>query len=51
MPGCDYMKYRRRTMIILAVMLGLMNLMAFSAVAADMDKLNQELDNQSESNR
>ena len=51
MPGCDYMKYRRRTKIILAVMLGLMNLMAFSAVAADMDKLNQELDNQSESNR
>ena len=39
MPGCDYMKYRRRTIIILAVMVGLMNLMAFSAMAADMDKL------------
>ncbi|MDD3853842.1 MAG: flagellar biosynthetic protein FliO, partial [Syntrophomonadaceae bacterium] len=49
--GCDYMKYRRRTIIILAVMVGLMNLMAFSAMAADMDKLNQELDNQNESNR
>ena len=51
MPGCDYMKYRRRTIIILAVMVGLMNLMAFSTMAADMDKLNQELDNQSEANR